>query len=102
MNNYNCNNGCDQLARYTPAIIYNPAGLSNISYRVGTFNQFKSDMLTAIISQKKLKDLTTRDDSDLSIGLLDSWAMVEDILSFYQERIANEGFLRTAIERRSI
>ena len=28
--------------------------------------------------------------------------MVGDILTFYQERIANEGFLRTAIERRSI
>ena len=28
--------------------------------------------------------------------------MVGDVLTFYQERIANEGFLRTAIERRSI
>ena len=28
--------------------------------------------------------------------------MVLDVLTFYQERIANEGFLRTALERRSL
>src|SRR5204863_235282 len=37
-----------------------------------------------------------------SIALLDGWAMVGDVLTFYQERIANEGYLRTATERRSI
>ena len=34
--------------------------------------------------------------------LLDAWALVADVLTFYQERIANEGYLRTATERRSI
>jgi hypothetical protein len=33
---------------------------------------------------------------------LDAWATVADVLTFYQERIANEGYLRTATERRSI
>jgi uncharacterized phage protein gp47/JayE len=102
MSEIDCSNGCRQTGKYTPIKIYNPAGLSIISYRVGKFSQFKADMLTSIASQKKLKDLTTREDSDLSIGILDSWAMVADILSFYQERIANEGFLKTATERRSI
>jgi predicted phage baseplate assembly protein len=49
-----------------------------------------------------LVDLTTREASDPSIALLDGWAMVADVLTFYQERIANEGYLRTATERRSI
>lgn len=39
-------------------------------------------MLAAISLQKKLAGLTTRSDTDLSIGLIDSWAMVEDVLSF--------------------
>ena len=42
------------------------------------------------------------DDDDPAIATLDGWATVLDVLSFYQERIANEGYLRTATERRSI
>ena len=43
-----------------------------------------------------------RADDDLTTALIDSWAIVADIITFYQERIANEGFLRTARERRSL
>ena len=49
-----------------------------------------------------LQDLTTRQTTDPAIALLDGWATVGDVLTFYQERIANEGYLRTATERRSI
>ncbi|WP_128913957.1 putative baseplate assembly protein [Granulicella sibirica] len=49
-----------------------------------------------------LRALTTRELSDPSIALLDAWATVADVLTFYQERIANEGYLRTATEHRSI
>ncbi len=35
-------------------------------------------------------------------ALLDAWAMVGDVLTFYQERIANEGFLGTATHRDSV
>ena len=44
----------------------------------------------------------TRADSDFTIALCDAVATTLDVLSFYQERIANENFLRTATERRSI
>lgn len=49
-----------------------------------------------------LRGLTTRESDDFSISMLDSWATVADVITFYQERIANEGFLRTATERRSV
>ncbi|MBD2066019.1 putative baseplate assembly protein [Leptolyngbya sp. FACHB-671] len=39
---------------------------------------------------------------DTAIALLDAWAVVADVLTFYQERIANEGYLRTATERLSV
>src|SRR5215472_12862249 len=46
--------------------------------------------------------LRTRDPGDLSIALPDSWAVVLDVLTFYSERVANEAFLRTAVEQRSV
>src|SRR5262249_15581082 len=44
----------------------------------------------------------TREADDPSIAFLDAWACVGEVLTFYQERIANEGYLRTATERRSV
>jgi hypothetical protein len=49
-----------------------------------------------------LRDLRSRASNDPAIAMLDAWATIADVLTFYQERIANEGYLRTAIERRSI
>jgi hypothetical protein len=46
--------------------------------------------------------LTTRETSDPAIALFDAWSTIADVLSFYQERLANEGFLRTATEQRSL
>lgn len=51
---------------------------------------------------RPLSRLKTRQRDDFSIALLDAWATIADVLAFYQERIANEGYLRTALERRSI
>ncbi len=48
------------------------------------------------------RGLTTRASDDPALALLDGWATVADVLTFYQERIANEGYLRTATERRSV
>jgi hypothetical protein len=39
---------------------------------------------------------------DLSIALIRAWATVGDILSFYQQEIAREGYLGTAEERLSV
>ncbi|MER5597120.1 putative baseplate assembly protein [Streptomyces sp. NPDC002265] len=49
-----------------------------------------------------LAALTSREPDDPSLALLDAWAVVADILTFYQERIANEGYLRTATEQESL
>ncbi|MGW5365696.1 baseplate J/gp47 family protein [Actinopolymorpha pittospori] len=39
---------------------------------------------------------------DPAIALLDAWAVVTDVVSFYTERFAQEGFLRTATEDLSV
>lgn len=107
---------CEGTEALTPAIVANRPGLNAISYRVGTHAMFLETMIARLSNMclgpddecrngtgnYPLRDLTTRDQDDPSIAMLDAWATVADVLTFYQERIANEGYLRTATERRSI
>jgi hypothetical protein len=95
---------CQGRTAATPAGVSNRPGLSAIAYRVGTHSRFKASMLARLSSADlpALAHLRTRDDDDFTIALLDAWATVADVLTFYQERIANEGYLRTASERLSI
>jgi hypothetical protein len=93
-------------------INYNPPGLSRLSYRIAEYPDFFKRMMNRIRKEtiedpsgaklRPLAGLRAADKEDPSIALMDSWAMVLDVLTFYQERLANEGFLRTARERRSV
>lgn len=80
--------------------VANPPGASALAYRSGTHGTVLRRMLAALAH--KLPALTVRNPDDPSVALLDAWATVADVVTFYQERIANEGFLRTATERRSV
>jgi predicted phage baseplate assembly protein len=92
--------------------LYNRPGLPALAYRLGTHATFLRRMVSRLTTDKlpdgpnvglrPLADLTTRSSDDASIALLDAAAVMADVLAFYQERIVNEGFLRTATERRSI
>ncbi len=95
---------CEGVEPQTPLLIANAPSLNAVAYRVGTHSQFRAS-LTADLSSHKFrgaKGLLTREERDFSIALVDAWAMVADVLAFYQERRANEHFLRTANERWSI
>lgn len=108
---------CEGIEIVTPESEANRPGLAALAYRVGTYPTFFETMLARLSNFYldiqsadgsgtnrivPLKQLTTRDQGDPAIALLEAWAVVADVLTFYQERIANEGFLRTATERRSI
>jgi hypothetical protein len=95
---------CQGIGTETPEPISNRPGLSAIAYRVGTHSTFKASLLAALTSSSlpALTPLRTRDDSDFTIALLDAWATTLDILTFYQERIANESYLRTAVDAASV
>jgi predicted phage baseplate assembly protein len=96
-----CCEGPDVL---TPLSTANRPGLSQLRYRVGTHATFFETMQARLSSagHPELVALKTREKRDPSIALLDAWATVGDVLTFYQERIANESYLRTARERRSV
>jgi predicted phage baseplate assembly protein len=95
---------CEGVESLTPRSLTNRPGLSALSYRVGTFATFLASMKARLSADelRGLERLTARGTNDFAIALLDGWAAVADVLTFYQERIANEGYLRTATERRSI
>jgi hypothetical protein len=93
---------CEGPVALTPASLVNPPGLPAVAYRVGTHGRFNSALHIGLAADPALRALATRDASDPAIALLDAWAVVLDVLTFYQERIANEGFIRTATERQSI
>jgi hypothetical protein len=80
----------------------NRPALSAIAYRVGTYATFRAAMRAAIARSPELVALTTRRSDDYAITVLELWAAVADVLTFHQERYANEVFLRTARFRESV
>ena len=95
---------CEGISALIPEPLFNRPGLSQVSYRVGTQVDFLRSALAALSEPRfaALRSLTTRETDDFTIALLDGWATLADVLTFYQERIANESWLRTATERDSI
>ena len=125
-------NCCSGVQQRTPRSVSNPQGRQALQYRIGQYGDFLQSMIAELGTMKlplgdsigseallggalkgglrplsrtpeyPLASLTTRDLSDPTIGILDAWSMVLHILTFYSERIANEGYLRTATEFRSV
>jgi predicted phage baseplate assembly protein len=102
-----CSSGPAEPA--APVTIVNPPGLSAIRYRVGTFTSFRRAMLDAV-ARPDLLGATPNPfarwhegtDGDYQTVFLELWAYLADILTFYQERIANEAFISTATQRDSL
>ena len=95
---------CDGVSNQSPVLIHNRPGLSAIAYRIGDHAEVLASLLARLSSKDypALSQLRTRDSDDFSIALLDAYAGMADVLSFYQERIANESYLRTSGERFSL
>ncbi len=89
-----------------PTPVTPPPGLPALPYRPGDRQQFLAEMLAALaratIAGGQPFGLRTRALDDPTVALLDAWATVADVIAFYQERIANEGFLRTATQPGSL
>lgn len=107
---------CQGIQTLTPRLIQNLPGQRSLRYRVGTYPEFFESMLAALSrgtpglasgealerEQAILRHLTARDQDDPSIALLDAWAVIADVLTFYNERYATEAFVGTALHRDSL
>ncbi|MBC2900143.1 putative baseplate assembly protein [Streptomyces cupreus] len=90
--------------RLAPAPLHNPPGRTALDYRVGEYGSFLAALLDRLASPAylALDGLTVRTADDPAIGLLDATAVLGDLLTFHSERIADEAYLRTANEHRSL
>src|SRR5262245_29039317 len=75
-------------------------GRQVIDYLARDYNSFRQALIDLIPA--KLPEWTDRSEADFGIVLIELFAYMGDILSYYQDRIANEAFLTTAQERRSV
>ena len=91
------------------------AGLTTVPRQLSGFPEFRAAMLShvaahrlmdvdlvPVIQQHPLQDWRAREGDDLGIMLLEMWAYVLDVLAFYEERIANETYLQTAVREISL
>ncbi|MFJ9929871.1 putative baseplate assembly protein [Streptomyces misionensis] len=90
--------------RLAPAPLHNPPGRTALDYRVGEYGTFLAALLDRLASPAypALAGLTVRTPDDPAVGLLDAAAVLGDLLTFHSERIADEAYLRTASEHRSL
>lgn len=71
-----------------------------IDYVTKDYTGFRQGMLDLI--PLLLPNWTDRSESDFGVVLIEMFAYVADILSYYQDRVANEAYLSTATQRRSV
>ena len=78
------------------------AGLDTIPRQTAAFAGFRNALLAGIRDKPALSGWRARGKDDFGIMLLEMWAYVCDVLSFYDETIAHEMYLRTARRRPSL
>jgi uncharacterized phage protein gp47/JayE len=76
-------------------VITNPPGQDAIAYRVADFAGFRAALLAGLPGEQELTSFAPAA-GDLGLQVLEWWAYLGDILTFYNERIASEAYLRTA------
>ena len=85
-----------------PAHAVQPPGPAALDYRAGTYSDLLESMIARLASRPELAGYTTRAPDDPGIAMLDCWALVGDIVTFYAERAVNEGYLGTATQPDSL
>jgi hypothetical protein len=85
-----------------PAQICNPPGLPAIAYRAGDYLAFRHRLLQPLPAEQELTQWQPGATGDLAVQMIEWWAYLADILTFYNERFANEQYLGTALQPASV
>ncbi|MCE9672841.1 putative baseplate assembly protein [Myxococcus stipitatus] len=88
------------MAPPTPPTLTTVGRQKVIDYVTKDYEGFRQAMLNQI--PLRLPQWTDRGESDFGVVLIELFAYVADILSYYQDRVANEAYLDTATQRRSV
>ncbi len=89
-----------------PLTIFNLPGLTTIAYRVGDYTSFREALLLplageTVLTQTAANGIVTQvwrpgASGDLAVQMIEWWAYLADVLTFYNERVANQAYLLTA------
>jgi hypothetical protein len=88
-----------------PRVISNAPGLDAISYRVGDYTAFRQALLLARPGETELSRVEggktvqiwrPTAEVDLALQMVEWWAYLADVLTFYNERMASSAYLQTA------
>jgi uncharacterized phage protein gp47/JayE len=71
-----------------------------IDYSSRDYASLRADLINAIPAY--LPEWTSRSETDFGIVLIELFSYQADILSYYTDRIANEAFIATAVQRASV
>lgn len=85
---------CETVVHPRPAT--NPAGRDAIVYRNGDFVSYRHALLSARAGEIALAGWRPSSQLDLGLQMAEWFAYLAEILEFYNDRIANEDYLRTA------
>jgi hypothetical protein len=96
------NSACPCGAPTYPAVVFNPAGRNSVAYRFGDYAAVRQALLRGLPGEAALTAWQPAPGGDLAVQLVEWWAYLADILSLYNERIANESWLRTATLSQSV
>lgn len=85
-----------------PLTITNLPGLAAVRYRVGDYARFRAALLESLPGETELINWKPTAQGDLALQMIEWWAYIADVLTFYNERAANEAYLRTAVLPESV
>jgi len=75
---------------------------STLPAQAQTFPEVRRSLLAGVPQKAALQDWRARGERDFGLMWLEMWAYVADVLGFYDERISNESYIRTAALRPSL
>ncbi len=79
-----------------------PAGLSSLPRQLRGFAEVRRDLLRALGAEPGSLAGWRPSGDDFGLMWLEMWAYISDVLGFYDERAANETYIRTAVRRPSL
>ena len=72
----------------------------SIDYTSRDYYSLREQLITRVNNQ--IQEWTGQDPSDFGLAMVEAFAYVGDVVAYYIDRVANEGFLLTATQRQSL
>jgi hypothetical protein len=91
---------CDEVKE--PGLERVPPAQESLPRQVRGFPELRRDLLRGLGARDAWRRWRAREGQDFGVLLVEMWAYVADVLGFYDERVADETYVRTAKRRTSL